>query len=715
MIPVAVSVESTTHQMISTPPITKITSGQQIILPIESALIPSFGGLLKLDITSNDTSSTTGTQDWLAIEIDDDYINSPTLTSGISNKFEFEIDVKYRHEEDSMGFNWGDSNNFASDPIMTVLVPKPTSSDIITLENGCADIEVHTLVGGTWTSGIDRIISNIPSTTDSNFCAAKIVSDHYFKKTISSKRSSNPEASSASIGGLGSGNGGGHTGVGTSVSGASLSFGGILSTPLAINEVSYDKCDENMARILISSDADTPPTVKLATSKSGIVYATLAEVQPYEDLNKLTSVDRYLYEVLIASDESFLMIVVTEKNGITKNTVQASVRLLSCKGTTVIVELPEEELPGIAEGIPRIFDTTIQIANGTKYDAELQSEFLYIDNQDLKVSAIIDSVTPLQRVELRTITMGQSDNQYIGVNMNIESLQISNSTYLVNAVIPAFITTEPGMKYWLHIIYENGNSSESKHYDIGVKPTSVSDVSVEMDIPTIVPSGSTIKPELYIFNNDAPSYGIVSLIVDGKVVAKKSQIFTTGQTHVIFNWNMPYSDVYSTHDFQGRVDLYDHSTVTESASVSSQPRTVSIPAFELTSLELIEENGQVLADPALIYASNSDSDLRFRVTNPQGQCIIGGTEGCLVNETTKEKRGGLESISYEDQILRIRYSGADNALERFAITSIDPITGQWAVSLETEDDLIPQAHAIEDISVKVKYRYHSETITIKSQ
>ena len=48
-----------------------------------------------------------------------------------------------------------------------------------------------------------------------------------------------------------------------------------------------------MARIIISSDADVPPTVKVATAKAGVVFATLAEIQPYE-LNKFSTVDRYL-------------------------------------------------------------------------------------------------------------------------------------------------------------------------------------------------------------------------------------------------------------------------------------------------------------------------------------------------------------------------------------------------------------------------------------
>ena len=58
------------------------------------------------------------------------------------------------------------------------------------------------------------------------------------------------------------------------------------------------------------------------------------------------------------------------------------------------------------------------------------------------------------------------------------------------------------------------------------------------------------------------------------------------------------------------------------------------------------------------------------------QCIIGSANECLINESTRRKRGDLESIPYGDQILRVRYSGPDNILERFSITSIDPIVGK---------------------------------------
>ncbi|NQV39459.1 MAG: hypothetical protein HQ505_02810, partial [Nitrosopumilus sp.] len=512
----------------------------------------------------------------------------------------------------------------------------------------------------------------------------------------------------------GSSGGGGSTGH-SSGAGAAGGFGGILATPLAINEVSYDKCTENMARILVSSDADTPPTVKISTAKSGVVYAALAKVQPYEEINQFSTLDRYLYEMPISSEESFLMISVTEEKGTTNHTVQASVKLLSCEGTSVFIPLPEYDLPEVPESTTRIFDAKVQIANGTTYDANTESEFLYLDGQDLRVSAIIDSDTLLERVELRSITLGQPDDQFMSIRMDVASLYVSDSMNLVSGVIPSFFMVEPGMAYWLYITDENGSISESTHYNIGVKPTTTSNVAIEVDMPTIAPSGSTIKPEFYIFNEDSPSYGIVSLVVDGQTVSKKSQLFGTGQTQVIFNWNIPKSDGYITYDFEGKVDLYDTTIVTESALVSSYPKTISVAASEMPALQVITQDEQVLADPALVYASNSNSELRFKVTDPQGQCIIGGAAECLVKDNTLGNRGGLESVPYGEQILRIKYSGSDNVLERFSITSIDPIIGQWNVSLESDDEFVQEAHASEDPTVKIKYRYHSETITVKSQ
>ena len=714
ILPVTVTSETTTHQVVCSPSYDQVVPGQTMIMPVEDSLIPTFGGVSLFSVTSSNSSSSVGApeNDYTCLEIDNELVNDPSLaSSGIDNKLELFIDVKYRHEEKGTGFDWNNSTNFASPGKITALVPIPTDSETTTLANGCADIEVHTLVDGTWTSGIDTVVSNIPSEDNDGFCEVEIESDHYSKKSVSSRRSSSSSGGDSGSGSSG-GSGSGRVGVSTGYSG---SFGGFLSNPLAINEIYYDKCADNMAKIIVSSDADAPPTVRVSTAKSGVVIATLSETQPYAELNEFSSLDRYVYEIPITTDESFLMVVVTEEKGSTTNTVQASVKLLSCEGTTVIVPLPDVEQPETSEDAPRIFDTKVSIANGTSYNADIQSEFLYLDGQDLSVSAIIDSKTSLQSVEVRAISMGQTDDQYVGIKMDVTPLYVSNTTYVVSGTIPSYVMKEPGMIYWLHITDENGNQSESIHYNIGVKPIESSSVRVEVDIPTVKASGSVIKPEFYIFNDDASSYGIVSLMVDGKVVSKQSQLFGTGQTHMIFNWNVPKSDGYVDYEIQGMVELYDNTYTTIPSNLATHPKTVTVSASDMPELQVIQRDDTILADPALVYASNSDDSLRFTVIDPAGQCIIGGGDECLVNESTKGKRGGLESIPYGDQILRVRYSGADNALERFSITSIDPIVGQWNVSLETEDGYVQQAHASDDSVVKIKYRIHSETVTAFSQ
>jgi hypothetical protein len=295
-----------------------------------------------------------------------------------------------------------------------------------------------------------------------------VLTDHFTKFGVSKKSTSHSSSASS-----GANNGGGRIGVGPGAAGTSgaVGFTGILGSSLVINEVSYDKCNDNMAEILVSSDADLPPTIKVSTAKSGVVYATLTEIQPYEDLNKSTIVDKYLYEIPISSEESFLMISVTEEKGTRNNTIQASIKLLSCEGTSIFVPLPEETLPEVSESSVRFFDTKVQIGSNSPIAAS-ESEFLFVNDEELTISSIIDSQTPIQSVELRSITMGQADADHIAIEMDITPLLSTNTAYAVSGSIPSFLFVEPGMTYWLHITDENDAQIESTHYNIGAKPTS---------------------------------------------------------------------------------------------------------------------------------------------------------------------------------------------------------------------------------------------------
>jgi len=45
---------------------------------------------------------------------------------------------------------------------------------------------------------------------------------------------------------------------------------------------------------------------------------------------------------------------------------------------------------------------------------------------------------------------------------------------------------------------------------------------------------------------------------------------------------------------------------------------------------------------------------------------------------------------------------------------VDQVGTDWTITLESMDDFIPQAFAMQDVHLKVKYRTISEMITVSS-
>ncbi len=69
-------------------------------------------------------------------------------------------------------------------------------------------------------------------------------------------------------------------------------------------------------------------------------------------------------------------------------------------------------------------------------------------------------------------------------------------------------------------------------------------------------------------------------------------------------------------------------------------------AYTLPTLKVIENNGVTLSEPVLLYSLDSQNEFSFRVTAPDGMCIIGISDECAVNDSTKSNRGGLSSVPY---------------------------------------------------------------------
>jgi hypothetical protein len=225
---------------------------------------------------------------------------------------------------------------------------------------------------------------------------------------------------------------------------------------------------------------------------------------------------------------------------------------------------------------------------------------------------------------------------------------------------------------------------------------------------------------VYLDENES-LYGLVSIVADGQVVSKRPYLLHPGENELRLLWSIPEIGNATNYDVQGRVDIYDDDSYeTSSVSVSTYVRTQAIPISEKNAmLEMVTNSeGEIIARPALVYASDStfDENSRFRVTAPDGTCIIGGSSDCKVSESTAYNRGGLTSVNIDGQVLRIKYSGEDSTLERFSITSFDPILGNWKVELESADGVVPYAHAQEDILMKIQYRGEkSPVITVSSE
>ncbi|MFB5646181.1 MAG: hypothetical protein ACE5R3_06260, partial [Nitrosopumilaceae archaeon] len=213
-----------------------------------------------------------------------------------------------------------------------------------------------------------------------------------------------------------------------------------------------------------------------------------------------------------------------------------------------------------------------------------------------------------------------------------------------------------------------------------------------------------------------PTFGTVSLIVNGKTISSSAEIFEPGQTPIPLEWRIPKVGKQMAYNVQASVNLYDRQITTEIAEVNSFMKTQVIPLSQMSTAETITDRvGNVVAEPALLYASDYYHDhLRFRVIDHNGHCIIGGSEECEVRDSTATERGGIVSIEHEGIIYRVQYSGPYSPLERFSITSIDQFPEEWTITLESMDEFVPQAFALQDIDLKVKYRTISEIITVKS-
>jgi hypothetical protein len=320
----------------------------------------------------------------------------------------------------------------------------------------------------------------------------------------------------------------------------------------------------------------------------------------------------------------------------------------------------------------------------------------------------VNSLTAIKRVELRLINIQDTVTDYTAIVMDVQPLSISDTTYIVSGTIPQRLMQGPAVTYWIHVLNEATKVTDSDKYTIGVAPDYSVDGNIELEIVRNRAEGTIGKPLAYFTNtSDKPIYGTVSLVIDGEIVHTSApQLFTSGETKLELILEAPVVGYVKERDAYAKAEFYGDSIETGKVTVYTFPATKIVSLSKPSEIESIKnKDGSTIATPTVLYASLKDhQNIRYRVITPDGTCVIGGSQECHVSESTTGLPGNFKSVAIGNQIYRVRYSGSENPLERFSITSIDPIVGQWTVEIDSEDGLVPQAHAMKDQSFKVKYR-----------
>jgi hypothetical protein len=324
----------------------------------------------------------------------------------------------------------------------------------------------------------------------------------------------------------------------------------------------------------------------------------------------------------------------------------------------------------------------------------------------MTVYTIVDSKTSLDDVELRFAKTGNLAN-YNTVKMNVASLQVSNSTYLVSGTILHDVIQAPAISYWITAHNSAGKTVSSDVYSIGVKPSYPVIGNLDLDAKMARIEGSTAHPTAYYTNNSTgPVYGHVVLLVNGVVsYTSPAQVFAPGQSVVTLNWKTPTVGKIYQYQLQAQAEIYGKSIDTASWPVTTFPGTAVLPLARLAKVTDVSVGNSTIATASTLYSSfKNDGTMNFKVTASDGTCVIGADNDCLVTQSTLGLAGNFKTVTVGDQVYRVRYTGSDDPLERFSITSVDSMRGNWKVEIDSASSLLPTAHAMDDVFLKVKYR-----------
>ena len=339
-------------------------------------------------------------------------------------------------------------------------------------------------------------------------------------------------------------------------------------------------------------------------------------------------------------------------------------------------------------------------------------------HQPITLSALVYTPTKLNSAKIQIGTNEDGMEGFSDFSMSVEKLPGIENVFRVTGIITANYLQPPAIYFWISVENESGNKKDSPKNLLGINPNRPILAKLELDSPSIIDQGGEFNPIAYVYNNgDTPIFGSISLLIDNLVVKTTPvRLFDLGETEIVLEWQVPKNVEAKNYQVSSRLNLFVDIVNTGSTSLSTFPSTQTVPISQPALPKIVQDDGgNEIAHVSILYSSHTDNpEYNYKVIAPDNTCVIGPYHWCLVTDSTKNYRENTQSVTIDNQIFRIRYSGGDSPLERFVISSIDPILGVWQVDLQSNDGVIQSPGLANDVFVKLKYTSQKSFLTTVS-
>jgi hypothetical protein len=300
--------------------------------------------------------------------------------------------------------------------------------------------------------------------------------------------------------------------------------------------------------------------------------------------------------------------------------------------------------------------------------------------------------------------LGGNITQHDTVKMNVTTTD-TPQTYNVTATIPRDRLVSPATQYWLLIGNQDQLTRSSDNYTIGVAPPYEMNATIGLEMPQVITEGTIFSPTIYLQNNaNGPAYGTISFMLYNETVAIfAGNLYGTGSHVITLGWDSAIHGHLMSYPVKIKADFYGKSFVTDDTVLYTVPSSLSVPLSNISEIKsFVDENGNTLAGAHTLYSSFRSTDgTIYSVTSPDGTCVIGDSSDCLVQSSTLHQANHSKTITLNGQEFKVQYTGKDSPLQRFTITSSDPIVGQWKVSLVRDGQ--EQIQSEDQTMLKIKY------------